>query len=95
MPEYSAVTRRRLNDGQQALETSKNPLPESIQGLTELRNQLHDGIAALQSLDDLGSEQANQQAWDDMIALQVRYDEVTTKLKELENQDQWGMSGIR
>lgn len=85
MPDYSAVTKRRLRDGQSALETSSKPLPKTIQDLTDLRNKLHDGIAAPQSLDDLGSEEANQEAWDNMLALQRRYDIVVAKLKKLKD----------
>ncbi len=33
-------------------------------------DELIDGVIALQSLDDLGSPEANQAAWDGMIALQ-------------------------
>lgn len=79
----SAVTRRRLDDGAEALGLGTD-LPEDLPGLLELRGQLHDGIAALQSLDDLGSEAANQRAWDDMLELQKRYDRVVKKIKELE-----------
>jgi hypothetical protein len=68
MPKYSPVTSRRLGDGQRAilLEMPK----DDIRALVRYRDELHAGIAALQSLDDLGSEQANQAAWDDMLELQ-------------------------
>lgn len=73
---HSAITNRRLNDGQEAL-AAKVPKTKNLQELIDYRNQLHDGIAALQSLDDLGSEEANNAAWGDMLALQRRYDKVS------------------
>ena len=65
----SAVDKRRLKDGQEALELGTD-LPTDLGELQTLRDQLHDGVAALQSTDDLGSEAANQAAWDDMLELQ-------------------------
>jgi hypothetical protein len=79
----SAVDKRRLKDGQEALELGTD-LPTDLGELQTLRDQLHDGVAALQSTDDLGSEAANQAAWDDMLELQRRYDRVVKKIKKLE-----------
>lgn len=79
---HSAVTKRRLRDGAEALELKTDPLPETLEELLELRDRLHDGIAALQSLDDLGSEFANQDAWDNMLALQHRHDLVKEKIAQ-------------
>ncbi len=79
----SKVDRRRLNDGNAAMEVDiSKPLTA-----VEIRSQmasLSDGICALQSLDDLGSEAANQNAWDDMLELQRRYGVLEVKLKALE-----------
>lgn len=82
---HSAVTNRRLKDGATALEIPVDPLPTTVGELEVLRGQLHDGIAALQSLDDLGSEDANRDAYDDMLALQYRYDRVVRKIEGLSN----------
>ena len=79
----SAVDKRRLKDGQEALELGTD-LPTDLGELQTLRDQLHDGVAALQSTDDLGSEAANQAAWDDMLELQQRYQRVVKKIKKLE-----------
>lgn len=79
----SAVDKRRLKDGQEALELGTD-LPTDLGELQTLRDQLHDGVAALQSTDDLGSEAANQAAWDDMLELQKRYQRVVKKIKKLE-----------
>lgn len=74
-------TRRRLAAGEEA-----KALPEPTTA-TEIRKQLdvlYDGMVALQSLDDLGSEEANQKAWDDMLALQKRYDALRARLTKME-----------
>jgi hypothetical protein len=78
----SAVDKRRLNDGARALGRGKG-LPSKLSELQDLKTELHDGIAALQSLDDLGSEEANKRAWDDMLELQKRYDRVVKRIAEL------------
>lgn len=79
---YSPVTTRRLGDGERALKRSF-PTTDNKNELIAYRDELHAGIAALQSLDDLGSEQANQAAWDDMLELQKRYDQAVDRIKEL------------
>ena len=79
---YSATTKRRLDDGARALDLGTN-LPTKLVDLEHLLGSLHDGIAALQSLDDLGSDEANQAAWDDMLVLQKRYDLVEKQIKKL------------
>jgi hypothetical protein len=82
---YSSVTTRRLGDGERAL---KRPFPttDNKNELRAYRDEIHAGIAALQSLDNLGSEQANQAAWDDMLELQKRYSQVVEKINELKSQ---------
>ena len=75
------IDQRRLNDGIKAMALSE---PKTLK---EMRVQLlvvFDGMLALQSLDDLGSPEANQKAWDDMIELQRRYDTLIAKIAELE-----------
>lgn len=56
-------------------------LPE----LYAMRDTLSDGIRALQSLDDLGTPAANDQAWNDMLELQRRRDTVIARIVELES----------
>ena len=79
---HSLVTKRRLRDGAEAMNLEVRT-DVGLDQLIDLRNQLHDGIAALQSLDDLGSEEANQRAWDDMLELQKRYAKVEKQIKKL------------
>ena len=81
---HSKITQRRLNDGQEALEASIGPRTD-LAGLLEYRDTLHAGIAALQSLDDLGSDDANKKSWDDMLALQYRYDVVVDRIKRMKD----------
>lgn len=78
----SAVDQRRLGDGARAKARGEE-LPDKLNDLISLRDELHSAICALQSLDDLGSEQANQAAWDDMTLLQKRYDKVVARIKNL------------
>lgn len=78
----SRIDQRRLRDGANALAASSTP-PETA---TEVRAQLSivgEGIAALQSLDDLG-EEANAQAERDQQELWKRHESLTKLLKELE-----------
>lgn len=72
------IDQRRLRDGEAA---SNLPKPFSIQ---EMRRQLvilHNAICAMQSLDDLGSVEANKKAWNDMLALSQRYDTLKENLE--------------
>ena len=78
----SAIDQRRLRDGAHALDISSR-VPETID---EVRSQLefvHAGIAALQSLDDLGAE-ANECAERDQLELWKRMKVLDARLKELE-----------
>lgn len=83
--EHSIITKRRLKDGDKSLSINTDNLPDTIEELKDIKNQLHDGIVALQSLDDLGSEDANKDAFDNMLALQYRYDLVEKKIKSISN----------
>jgi hypothetical protein len=77
----SAVDQRRLDDGARALAGSDTP----GQTADELRRQIDSvaaGIAAMQSLDDLGPE-ANAKAHADEKALWDRLRELERRLKEL------------
>lgn len=78
----SAIDRRRLNDGAAALERSAQR-PETI---AEVRVQLSivgEGIAALQSLDDLGPG-GNARAMRDQEELWARHRALKKQLVELE-----------
>lgn len=78
----SRIDQRRLRDGANALAASSTA-PETA---TEVRAQLGivgEGIAALQSLDDLG-EEANAQAERDQQELWKRHEALTKQLKDLE-----------
>jgi hypothetical protein len=78
----SAVDQRRLRDGARALAGSDTP----GQTADELRRQIDSvaaGIAAMQSLDDLGPE-GNARALEDQKALWDRLRELEQLLKELE-----------
>jgi len=77
----SAIDERRLRDGASAMRSPQNYDDMSIDELEELRVQLRDGVAAMQSLDDLGSPEANATAMRDMDELFKRYDAVVHALK--------------
>lgn len=74
------VTRRRLADGKRALDLL-GVEPRAASELDQQLDTLRQGIVALQSLDDLGSEEANKKAWKDMEALQKRYNELEKRKK--------------
>lgn len=71
----SKVDARRLRDGAAA---AAAPDAKDKDGLKAQLDEMCDAITALQSLDDLGSEEANQAAWDQMISLQKRYERLKT-----------------
>ena len=62
----SKIDQRRLNDGAIASSLSE---PTTIQEIEEQIETISDGIRALQSLDDLGSAEANKAAWNQMLEL--------------------------
>ncbi len=67
------LDRRRLRDGELAAQTDTNYQAMSVGQLILALAQLHDGIAALQSTDDLGSPEANDAAWQNCLELQRRH----------------------
>lgn len=70
MPTHSPVTRRRLRDGDTASAVPTDNLTTlSLADLRALREMVFDGALAMQSLDDLGSPEANDAAWLQCIAL--------------------------
>lgn len=81
----SVIDRRRLRDGAHALAVSART-PATI---AETRAQLEvvsDGIAAMQSLDDLGPE-GNAQAMHDHDELWKRYKALKEQLADLEQRE--------
>jgi hypothetical protein len=78
----SPIDQRRLRDGALALEVSVRE-PETADEIREQLETIRDGIAALQSLDDLG-EEANERATRDQQVLWKRCDVLEQRLKELE-----------
>jgi hypothetical protein len=78
----SAIDQRRLRDGAAALEASGKPA-ETIDEIRRQISSVHDGIAALQSLDDLGAE-ANERADRDQQELWKRMKVLEARLKQLE-----------
>ncbi len=78
----STIDQRRLRDGARALEVSSRE-PETADEIRAQLEMVRDGIAALQSLDDLG-EEANVRATRDQQELWKRYHALEQKLKDLE-----------
>lgn len=81
----SAIDQRRLRDGARALDVSA----QEATTIEEVRAQLavvHDGLAALQSLDDLGPE-ANARAFADERELWKRYESLSARLRQLEGKE--------
>ena len=78
----SAVDQRRLRDGARALEVSVSPAATADEILQQL-SVVHEGLAALQSLDDLGPE-ANAKAFADEQELWKRMKVLADRLTELE-----------
>jgi len=81
----SPIDQRRLRDGARALEVSST-LPATV---TEARVQLEtvgEGLAALQSLDDLGPT-ANDQASRDERELWKRHEAIVQRLRQLEQKE--------
>jgi hypothetical protein len=73
----SAIDQRRLRDADAALIL---PQPETQKQLLLQLNMVRDAIAALQSLDDLGSSEANALANSKMHVLQEKYDRLKVQL---------------
>lgn len=78
----TAVDQRRLRDGANALEVSSRPA-QTIAEIKEQISTVSAGIAAMQSLDDLGPE-ANAKAHADEQELWRRMRALEARLKTLE-----------
>ncbi len=77
----TSIDKRRLRDGATATALLDVPLGSmTLQQLQELREVLRDGAVALQSLDDLGSPEANDAAWQDMQAVSEKLELVNQAL---------------
>lgn len=81
----TALDQRRLADGERALAAEEPPENAHIATLRAYKAVLHDGIAALQSLDDLGPEM-NQNAADVERVLMARFDRTAKRLNGLATQ---------
>lgn len=69
--------KRRLEMGQKAMNLSH---PQTLTDAKIQLMDLADGIRALQSMDDLGSSEANNAAWNNMLQLQNRYNKLKYKI---------------
>lgn len=72
------LDQRRLKDGKTALALLK---PSSIQEMKTQIIQFTDTIRAMQSLDNLGSVEANESAWNDMVTLTKKRNAIQEELK--------------
>lgn len=81
----NASDQRRLRDGARALDVSAQPATNPDEILRQL-GAVHEGIAALQSLDDLGPE-ANAKAAHDEEELWKRMKMLADRLTELAELD--------
>jgi hypothetical protein len=82
MNQPTKIDQRRLRDGAAGLALPTDDLGTlSVTALKQRYSQLHDAGVAMQSLDDLGTVEANQRAWDDMTELFRRFDAVKAELK--------------
>jgi hypothetical protein len=75
----SKTDQRRLNDGENALDTREPPGGADLTALERYKELVGDAIAALQSLDDLGDEM-NQRAFENEKALWVVYDRIKARI---------------
>lgn len=76
----SQVDRRRLRDGAEALALAE---PKTLKEMETQLQALWDGAVALQSTDDMGSPEANEAVWNDMLELQRRAHALEKKVKQL------------
>lgn len=74
------IDMRRLRNGERGKAII---LSDNIDKLEEQIDTLHDATVAMQSLDNLGSPEANQQAYEDMRALTSKCDLAEKKLNQL------------
>jgi hypothetical protein len=73
----SNLDKRRLGKGARA---SMLPDPITREESEQQIKQLDEAIIALQSMDDLGTPEANQSAWQQMLDLQKRQDDLKARM---------------
>ena len=73
----------RLRDGERAIQVISGPEPTTLDGLVAQLDIVMTGAIALQSTDDLGSPEANDAAWKNMLHLQERADDLRKKIARL------------
>jgi hypothetical protein len=73
----------RLKDGADAIKMLSDPDPETLTGLEARLQTVMAGALALQSTDDLGSKEANAQAWSDMLRLEKEGNRLHEKINAL------------
>ena len=77
------VTKRRLRDGETAAAVPTEDLGNlTLAQLQTLRQTVFDGALAMQSLDDLGSAEANEAAWLDYLALEQKLKLLDEEIKK-------------
>ena len=77
----------RLRDGARAIRVLSEPHPGSLDDLINRLDVVMAGALALQSLEDLGSTEANEQAWNDMLRLEKEGDALRKKIEWLKTQN--------
>jgi hypothetical protein len=84
---YTPETRRRLRIAAHALALLDGPRPQTPAALRAFAETLHEGIAALQSLDDLGRERNREvELWSWRLGL--AYDATMRRAEFLEREEQ-------
>ena len=81
----SQIDRRRLRDGAEAFALSE---PQTLEEMEKTLQALWQGAVALQSTDDMGSPEANESVWNDMLELQRRAEALEKKIKQIKEQRQ-------
>lgn len=75
----SLVDQRRLRDGAAAMALGE---PRTRAELEATITSIEDGIRALQSTDDLGTDEENEACWQDMLTLERRLERYRTQLAD-------------
>ena len=76
----SRIDRRRLRDGAEALALSE---PKTLEEMEAQLQALWAGAVALQSTDDQGSPEANEQVFNHMLELQQRAQALEKKIEQV------------
>lgn len=76
----TAIDERRLRDGARAMALSEPMTKAEVQDQLEI---LHTGIVSLQSMEDLGSSEANRAAHENMRILEEKQRRLKSKLATL------------